>query len=131
MHELLKAGKSVIATTRNREALQTKLNGTYDVETLNRLLVVGLDVTKVDDIKAAFAKGIDKFGRIDVVVNNAAFVSLIIKEKSCIKSHSNQSVLGEVEVIPIEDAREQFEVLFWAPVNISKEVSGGPLLRIY
>lgn len=76
MNELLKAGKSVIATTRNAEALQAKLNGIYDVETLKRLLVVGLDVTKVDEIKAAFAKGIERFGRIDVVVNNAAFVSL-------------------------------------------------------
>ena len=79
MDVLLKAGKSVIATTRNREALQAKFNATYDAETLKRLLVVGLDVTKVDDVKAAFAKGIDKFGRIDVVVNNAAYVSLIVK----------------------------------------------------
>ena len=77
MHELLKAGKSVIATTRNPESLQAKLNGTYDVETLKRALVVGLDVTKVDEVKSVFAKGIDKFGRIDVVVNNAAFVSHI------------------------------------------------------
>jgi NAD(P)-dependent dehydrogenase (short-subunit alcohol dehydrogenase family) len=130
---LLKAGKSVIATTRNREALQAKLNATYDAETLKRLLVVGLDVTKVDDVKAAFAKGIDKFGRIDVVVNNAAFVSLSVKlweEKLSIKSHSNQSILGEVEVIPDKGAHEQFDVLFWGPVYISREVSGVPLLRI-
>ena len=79
MDVLLKAGKSVIATTRNAGALQAKLNGLYDTEALKRLLVVGLDVTNVDEIKAAFAKGIEKFGRIDVVVNNAAFVSLIVK----------------------------------------------------
>lgn len=79
MHELLKAGKSVIATTRNPEALQAKFNGIYDAETLKRALVVGLDVTKVDEVKSVFAKGINKFGRIDVVVNNAAFVSLIVR----------------------------------------------------
>ena len=42
-----------------------------------RVLVVGLDVTKVDDVKAAFAKAIEKFGRVDAVVNNAGYVSLI------------------------------------------------------
>ena len=78
MHELLKAGKSVIATTRKPEALQAELNGTYDVETLNGALVVGLDVTKVEEVKAVFAKAIDKFGRIDVVVNNAGYVSLTV-----------------------------------------------------
>ena len=77
MHELLKAGQSVIATSRKSEALQAKLRGIYDVETVNRALVVGLDVSKVEEVKAIFAKAIDKFGRIDVVVNNAGYVSLI------------------------------------------------------
>ena len=78
MRELLKAGRSVIATTRNAKALQEKFNATYDVETLKRTLVVGLDITNPEQVKAAFAKGIEKFGRIDTVVNNAAFVSLIV-----------------------------------------------------
>ena len=76
MHELLKEGQSVIATSRKPEALQAELNGKYDVETINRALVVGLDISKVEEVKAIFAKAIDKFGRIDVVVNNAGYVSL-------------------------------------------------------
>ena len=75
MHELLKAGQSVIATTRKPESLQAELHGTYDVETLKRALVVGLDVSKVEEIKTIFVKAIDKFGRLDVVVNNAGYVS--------------------------------------------------------
>ena len=81
MHELLNGGQSVIATTRNPDALQAELNGRYDVETLERALVVGLDITNVEEVKAIFAKAIDKFGRIDVVVNNAGYVSLIIVKK--------------------------------------------------
>ena len=77
MHELLKSGKSVIATTRKPEALQAELNGTYDVETLKRALVVGLNVSKVEEVKVIFAQAIDKFGRIDVIVNNAGYVSFI------------------------------------------------------
>ena len=79
MHELLKSGQSVIATSRKPDALQAELNGTYDVETLKRALVVGLDVSKVEEVKAIFAKAINKFGRIDVVVNNAGYVSLFVK----------------------------------------------------
>jgi len=104
LHELLKTGKSVIATTRKPEVLQAELNETYDVETLKHALVVGLDVSKVEEVKAVFAKAIDKFGRIDVVVNNAGY-----------------AVLGEVEVCPLEDARDQFEVMFWGPAHICKE----------
>jgi len=104
LHELLKAGQSVIATTRKPEVLQAELKGIYDVETVKRALVVGLDVSKVEEVKAVFAKAIDKFGRIDVIVNNAGY-----------------AVLGEVEVCPLETAREQFEVMFWGPVHICKE----------
>jgi len=78
LHELLKTGRSVVATSRNPDALQAKLNGAYDAETLNRVLVVKLDVTKVEEVKAVFAKAIQKFGRVDVVVNNAGFVSFVV-----------------------------------------------------
>ena len=78
MHELLKAGQSVIATSRKPEVLQAELRGTHDAETVNRALVVALDVSKVEEVKAVFAKAIDKFGRVDVVVNNAGYVSLIV-----------------------------------------------------
>jgi len=67
-------------------------------------LVVKLDVTKPEEVKVAFEKGVEKFGRIDVVVNNAGY-----------------AVLGEVEASPIEEGRAQFEVMLWGPVYISKE----------
>ena len=82
-------------------------------------------------MKAVFAKAIDKFGRVDVIVNNAGYVSLIFKIRREEKlSHSNQVVLGEVEVCPLETARDQFEVMFWGPVHICKEVSDGPFVKI-
>ena len=39
-----------------------------------------------------------------------------------------QAVFGEVEGIPEDAARKEFDVLFWGPVYISKLVSPFPLL---
>jgi NAD(P)-dependent dehydrogenase (short-subunit alcohol dehydrogenase family) len=78
LHELLKTGQSVIATTRKPDVLQAELDRTYDhdADILKRALVVGLDISKVEEVKTVFAKAIDKFGRVDVIVNNAGYVGL-------------------------------------------------------
>jgi NAD(P)-dependent dehydrogenase (short-subunit alcohol dehydrogenase family) len=62
----LAAGHAVVATGRNTDAVAKAL-GAGD-----RLLIVELDVTRTDDAQAAVAAAVDRFGRIDVLVNNAA-----------------------------------------------------------
>src|SRR5437867_10462879 len=61
----LAAGNAVVATGRNIDAV-TKAIGESD-----DLLVVKLDVTRSEDAKAAVAAAVERFGRIDVLVNNA------------------------------------------------------------
>ena len=61
----LRAGHSVVATGRNAAAT-AKAVGDQD-----RLLVVALDVTDQDSADDAVQSSIDRFGRIDVLVNNA------------------------------------------------------------
>ena len=51
------------------------------------------------------------------------------KTELLINLKSNQAILGEVEVCPLEAARDQFEVMFWGPVHICKEVSGAAHFR--
>lgn len=41
----------------------------------SRLLIVQLDVSINEEIEKAFKAMIDHFGRVDVVVNNAGYVS--------------------------------------------------------
>ena len=62
----LAAGHAVVATGRNPDAVSQA------VGEAENLLVVKLDVTSPTDAEAAVAAAIDRFGRIDVLVNNAA-----------------------------------------------------------
>jgi NAD(P)-dependent dehydrogenase (short-subunit alcohol dehydrogenase family) len=62
----LAAGHNVVATGRNPDAVAAALGESDDV------LVVKLDVTSPHDAEAAVAAAVDRFGGIDVLVNNAA-----------------------------------------------------------
>lgn len=97
----LAAGDKVVATLRNVSALAS-LQNTYP-ET--DLLVLPLDVSQPAQIESAFARAVKQFGRIDVVVNNAGY-----------------GLFCEIEGTPDEEARKVFEVQFWGPMNITKEV---------
>ena len=62
----LAAGNKVVATGRNTDKVAGALGKSAD------LLVVKLDITKAVDAEAAVEAAIEKFGRLDVLVNNAA-----------------------------------------------------------
>ena len=61
----LAAGHAVVATGRNAEKVASVLGAHDD------LLVVELDVTDPASAEAAVQAAVDRFGRIDVLVNNA------------------------------------------------------------
>jgi NADP-dependent 3-hydroxy acid dehydrogenase YdfG len=86
---LLSNGHTVIAAVRKPDSMG-ELQAKYGPA---RLLVVKVDVQNEEDIEAAFKKAKDVFGRIDVVHNNAGY--------SCV---------GEVEAVPMSDAKDMFEV---------------------
>ena len=62
----LAAGNAVVATGRNIDAVAKAVGESDD------LLVVKLDVTSPADAESAAQTAVDRFGRIDVLVNNAA-----------------------------------------------------------
>ncbi len=61
----LAAGDAVVATGRRPDTVVTALGGADD------LLVVKLDVTSAKDAQASVAAAVERFGRIDVLVNSA------------------------------------------------------------
>ena len=100
----LAAGYRVVATGRNTDAVAKVLGKDDD------LLVVKLDITRPDDAKAAVAAAAKRFGRIDVLVNNAG-----------------NFYAGFFEEIPPEDFRAQIETNLFGPVNVTRAVL--PVMR--
>ena len=61
----LAGGDAVVATARRPEEIAATFGGR------ERMCGVRLDVTSVDEASAAVAQAVERFGRIDVLVNNA------------------------------------------------------------
>lgn len=64
--QAIEAGYKVVVTARRVEQIQDIVSGHEE-----NTLALPLDVTNDDQIKDAVQQTMDKFGRIDVLVNNA------------------------------------------------------------
>lgn len=62
----LEAGHAVLATGRNTDAVKSALGEAKE------LLAVKLDITSPEEAQQAVKAAVDRFGRIDVLINNAA-----------------------------------------------------------
>ena len=91
----LAAGNKVVATGRNIEQVTAVLGKDEN------LLVVKLDITDSDEALEAVQKAVEKFGRIDVLVNNAAnFYGGFFEELSQeqIEAQIDTALLGPMNV---------------------------------
>jgi NAD(P)-dependent dehydrogenase (short-subunit alcohol dehydrogenase family) len=100
----LAAGDAVVATGRTPERVASALGDHDD------LLVVRLDVTSIEDVRDAARAAVDRFGRIDVLVNNAG-----------------NFYAGFFEEVSPEDFRAQIETTLFGPVNLTRAVL--PVMR--
>jgi NAD(P)-dependent dehydrogenase (short-subunit alcohol dehydrogenase family) len=96
----LERGDSVVATARRVDALADLGEGETE-----RVQVLRLDVTDAADREAAVAAALDRFGRIDVLVNNAG-----------------RTQVGAVEETTDEELRALFELHFFAPAALTRLV---------
>src|SRR5437762_6580670 len=87
----LAAGDQVVATARDPQSLAELTQQAPD-----QVAPVRLDVTDPDQIGAAVAAALDRFGRIDVLVNNAGYGSV-----------------GAVEELDIDELKVLHETMFF------------------
>jgi NAD(P)-dependent dehydrogenase (short-subunit alcohol dehydrogenase family) len=95
----LKAGDRVVATGRNLDKVRKALRG----KTEENLAFVQLDVADETQAKVAVEQAVQRFGRIDVLVNNAGY-----------------SLLGNFEELTIADFERQFATNFWGVVYVMR-----------
>ena len=101
----LEAGDRVAATARRPEQLDELATAYPD-----RLEALALDVTDAAAVGAAINQARQRFGRLDVIVNNAGYANV-----------------SPIETGDDEDFRAQFETNFWGVYHVSKAAI--PVLR--
>jgi len=100
----LAAGHAVVATGRDAGKVMAAVGNHDD------LLAVKLDITRIEDVQAAVEAAVARFGRIDVLVNNAG-----------------NFYAGFFEELSPDQVRNQVETLLFGPMNVTRAVL--PVMR--
>jgi NAD(P)-dependent dehydrogenase (short-subunit alcohol dehydrogenase family) len=103
--EVLKAGHKVAVTARKTEDIKDIVDQYPDTT-----VSIQLDVTKPEEVTSAVQQTLDKFGRIDVLVNNAGI-----------------GYFGAIEESEEDQVRRMFEINFWGLSHMTREVL--PIMR--
>lgn len=101
---LLTNGDKVAATSRNAADIERQIDNNEN------LLPLTIDITSDDSVKEALNQTVEKFGGVDVIVNNAGY-----------------SLYGSVESLTDQEFRQSMDVNFFGTVNVVRNAM--PFLR--
>lgn len=100
VEKLIAQGYPVAGTSRSKESLEKSIGAESDI-----FLPLSMNVKDEADVKNAISLATEKFGRIDVVVNNAGFTHL-----------------ATIEEMSDADAREEFDINVFGVLNVIRSV---------
>lgn len=98
VRQLLARGENVAATSRNKEELEGL------VPASENFLALQMDLTRESNVKTAVDAAIEKFGGLDVVINNAGY-----------------GLLGAIEELSDAESRQNFEVNVFGSLNVIRQ----------
>lgn len=104
--EFGREGAKVVLAARRLERLESLAQEIVGMKTGAETLPVQVDLTKLDEINSLIQKTLDKFGRIDVLVNNAGFGRIDWLEK----------------LDPVKDIQAQFDVNVMGVIQTTRQV---------
>ncbi len=98
-------GSRVVLAARRVDKLESLANEIGGMGTGAEVLVVQADLSKLEDIQSLIQKTLDRFGRIDVLVNNAGFGRIDWLEK----------------LDPVKDIQGQFDVNVMGVIQTTRQ----------
>lgn len=102
---VIEKGDRVAATFRKKEMAES-----FSKQYGDSGLGVTMDVTREDEVRAGLRQALDRFGHIDVLVNNAGY-----------------GTIGAIEEFSMDEIRQQMETNFFSVMLLTREVL--PLMR--
>ncbi|EFA79503.1 short-chain dehydrogenase/reductase family protein [Heterostelium album PN500] len=105
--KLLQNGYKVVGTSRDKQHL---IDAVGPIGNSFNFLAVQVELTNEESIRASFQEAIERFGRIDVLVNNAGY-----------------GICGALEENADEDVRKNFDINVFSVFNILRNIT--PIMR--
>ena len=104
--EFGRQGAKVVLAARRTDKLQELVNEIHAMQNDAEAFVLQTDISKLDDIQRLVAQTVERFGRVDVLVNNAGFGRLKWLES----------------LDPLEDIQAQFDVNVLGVIQTTRQV---------